>query len=65
MPRILCILGAQLLQKVCNANFEHKQLVDLDDFVRAILHMEFACSGFLKMNSIFECKDVQINMPKP
>ena len=46
MPRILCILGTQLLQKVWNQNLEHTQLLDLEDFLCAILQMALLCSDF-------------------
>ena len=57
MPRILSILGAQLLQKVCkhklehthqvcNQNFKKTQLVNLHHFVCAILQMALLSSDF-------------------
>ena len=46
MPRILSILGAQLLQKVRNQNLEHTQLLDLEDFLCAILQMALLSSDF-------------------
>ena len=57
MPRILSILGAQPLQKVCkhklehthqvcNQNFKKTQLVNLHHFVCAILQMALLSSDF-------------------